>query len=110
MYVYSGNSVICASRLHLICMTAEFEMLTNDPDVEAERGPGGTLIFLDGSQYCVVGPEFVSTEESDCYAFGATREQAMANYAMKGRNAIAKERTNSVMRPGTLVRDLDSKN
>jgi len=64
-------------------MSAELEMLRDDPDLEAERGPGGTLIFLDGDQYCVVGPEFVSTEESDCYAFGATREQAIANYAMK---------------------------
>lgn len=58
-------------------------MLKNDPDLEAEDGPGGTLIFLDGNQYCVVGPDFVSTEESDCYAFGTTREQAIANYALK---------------------------
>ncbi|HEX6279648.1 MAG TPA: hypothetical protein VFZ49_06470 [Pyrinomonadaceae bacterium] len=61
-------------------MTAEFEGLLNDPDLESERGPKGTLIFLDGDQYCVVGPEFVSTEESDCYAFGATRDEAVANY------------------------------
>lgn len=64
-------------------MTAEFEILKNDPDLQAERGPSGTLIFLDGHQYCVVGPNFVSMEESDCYAFGATREEAIANYAMK---------------------------
>jgi len=64
-------------------MTAEFEMLKNDPDLETTPGPGGTLIFLDGDQYCVVGSEFVSTDESDCYAFGDTREQAIANYAMK---------------------------
>ena len=64
-------------------MTTEFEMLKNDPDLEAPRGPGGTLIFLDGDQYCVIGPEFVSMEESDCYAFGATSERAIANYAMK---------------------------
>ena len=64
-------------------MTDEFEALKNDPDLEAERGPGGTLIFADGGQYCVVGPEFVSVEESDCYAFGLTREDAIANYAMK---------------------------
>lgn len=61
-------------------MTAEFEGLLNDPDLESERGPNGTLIFLDGDQYCVVGPDFVSTEESDCYAFGATRDEAVANY------------------------------
>lgn len=64
-------------------MTPEFEMLINDPDLEATHGPGGTLIFLDGEQYCVVGPDFVSMEESDCYAFGATREQAITNYALK---------------------------
>ncbi len=64
-------------------MTTEFEMLKTDPDLQAMRGPGGTLIFLDGDEYCVVGPEFVSMEASDCYAFGATREQAIANYAMK---------------------------
>ena len=64
-------------------MTPEFEMLKNDPDLEAERGPGGTLVFLDGSQYCVVGPEFISIEESDCYAFGATRDEAIANYGLK---------------------------
>lgn len=64
-------------------MTPEFESLINDPDLETERGPGGTLVFLDGDAYCVVGPGFVSVEESDCYAFGATREQAIANYSMK---------------------------
>ena len=64
-------------------MTPEFESLINDPDLETERGPGGTLVFLDGDAYCVVGPGFVSVEESDCYAFGATKEQAIANYAMK---------------------------
>lgn len=64
-------------------MTPEFEMLMHDPDLEAIRGTGGTLIFIDGDQYCVVGPEFISTEASDCYAFGQTREQAIANYAMK---------------------------
>ena len=64
-------------------MTAEFELLKNDPDLESTRGPGGTLVFLDGDQYCVVGPEFISVEESDCYAFGATRDQAFANYTIK---------------------------
>jgi len=62
-------------------------MLLNDPDLESQRGPGGTLIFIDGGQYCVIGPEFVSMEESDCYAFGETREQAIANYALKTRKA-----------------------
>jgi hypothetical protein len=64
-------------------MMREFEMLKNDPDLEATRGPGGTLVFLDGEQYCVVGPEFICIEESDCYAFGATRDEAIGNYALK---------------------------
>ena len=67
----------------MLRMTQEFEMLMHDPDLEATRGPGGTLVFLDGGQYCVIGPDFVSIEESDCYAFGSTREQAIANYALK---------------------------
>lgn len=64
-------------------MTPEFELLINDPDLESESGPGGTLIFIDGHQYCCVGPAFVSTEESDCYAFGSTREEAILNYCTK---------------------------
>ena len=72
---------------HVMCMTssmtAEFELLKNDPDLEATSGPGGTLIFIDGDQYCVIGRNFVNVEESDGYAFGSTREQAIANYAMK---------------------------
>lgn len=64
-------------------MTEEFEMLLNDPDLESQRGPGGTLIFIDGGQYCVIGPQFISMEESDCFAFGETREEAIANYALK---------------------------
>jgi len=64
-------------------MTPEFERLKNDPDLEATPGPGGTLVFLDGDQYCVVGADFVSMEESDCYAFGSSMDQAIANYAMK---------------------------
>ena len=66
-------------------MTPEFEQLKNDPDLESQAGPGGTLIFMDGDGYCVVGPEFVSVEESDCYAYGETREQAIANYAARTR-------------------------
>lgn len=64
-------------------MTEEFEWMLNDPDLDATRGPGGTLVFIDGDQYCAVGQEFVSMEESDCYAFGATKQEALDNYAMK---------------------------
>jgi hypothetical protein len=63
--------------------TEEFELLRNDPDLQSEPGPFGTLIFRDGDAYCVVGPDFVDMDESDCYAFGDTREQAIANYAAR---------------------------
>lgn len=66
-------------------MTQEFEQMMHDPDLQSTRGPGGTLVFQDGEGYCVVGPEFVSVEESDCYAYGETREKAIANYAAKVR-------------------------
>ena len=64
-------------------MTDEFEMLLNDPDLESTRGPGGTLIFIDGGQYCIIGPRFVSFEDGKWYAFGETKEQAITNYAIK---------------------------
>ena len=64
-------------------VTPEFELLLNDPDVESYPGPGGTIIFLDGDQYCCVGPEFVSIEEGVGYAFGSSREEAIANYAAR---------------------------
>jgi hypothetical protein len=64
-------------------MTPEFEALKNDPDLQTEPGPGGTLIFSDGDQFCCIGRDFVSIEESDCYAFGATREEATANFGLK---------------------------
>ena len=66
-------------------MTNEFRALMSDPDLEKSVGPGGTLVFQDGDQFCVVGPDFVSMEESDCYAFGTTKEEAIANYALKMR-------------------------
>lgn len=67
-------------------MTSEFEMLRSDPDVESIDGPDNTLIFLDGEQYCVIGQDFVSMEESDCYAFGSTKDEAIANYRSKVRS------------------------
>ena len=57
-------------------------MMKNDPDLDAKPGPGGTLVFNDGEQYCIVGPEFVGMEEGQGYAFGETIEQAIANYAI----------------------------
>lgn len=38
-------------------------------------------IMKDGDQYCVVGEGFVDLQESDNYAFGFTREEALQNYA-----------------------------
>ncbi|MGD9561519.1 MAG: hypothetical protein AB7F88_04890 [Pyrinomonadaceae bacterium] len=73
-------------------MTPAYEQLMHDPDLQAERGPRGTLIFADGDGYCVVGPEFVSVEESDCYAYGETREQAIANYSVRMMAENDKER------------------
>lgn len=64
-------------------MTKEFEALRNDPDLQSKPGPGGTLIFLDGDQYCCVGPDFVCMEETECYGFGATREEAITNFVLK---------------------------
>ena len=64
-------------------VTDEFKMLMNDPDLEKSISPRGTLVFRDGGQFCVIGPDFVSMEESDCYAFGATKEEAILNYASK---------------------------
>ena len=63
--------------------TEEFLHLKNDPDLESEPGPGGTLIFHDGEAFCVVGHDFTSTEESTDYAFGPTREEALANYTRR---------------------------
>jgi hypothetical protein len=77
------NRLTKRSVLLAINMTEEFKQLLNDPDLEKSDGPRGTLVFQDGDQFCVIGPNFVSMEKSDCYAFGATREEAIANYARK---------------------------
>ena len=66
-------------------MTPEFERLRADPDVEAEEGPGGTLVFEDGEGFCVVGPRFTGVEDGQDMAYGRTRAEAIANYAMKRR-------------------------
>lgn len=79
----SEAGTVNGSALESLPMTPEFEMMAADPDLQSEKGPGGTLIFLDGDQYCVIGRDFVSMEESDCYAFGSSRADAIANYAAK---------------------------
>ena len=37
-------------------------------------------VFKDGAAWCVVGEEFTNLQESDCYAFGDTKELALDNY------------------------------
>lgn len=61
-------------------MSEQFESLRNDPDLQAEPGPHGTLIFVDGDQYCVVGPDFIDMQESSCVSFGSTKQEAILNY------------------------------
>ena len=43
----------------------------------------GRLFFSTAANTHVIGPDFVSIEENDCYAFGSTREAGIANYALK---------------------------
>ena len=57
-------------------MMPEFEKLKKSTGSQATHGPGGTLIFLDGDQYCVVAG-IVSTEISDCYAFGEPKKRRL---------------------------------
>ncbi len=63
--------------------TEEFLQLKSDPDLQSESGPGGTLIFLDGEDFCVIGPDFTTMDESTDYAHGPTRAQALSNYAAR---------------------------
>lgn len=37
-------------------------------------------VMKDGSQWCVIGEGFENLQESDNYAFGATKEEALQNY------------------------------
>jgi hypothetical protein len=37
-------------------------------------------VFMDGNAWCCIGLGFVSLQASDNYAFGESREQAIANY------------------------------
>lgn len=43
-------------------------------------------VFKDGTSFCVVGQGFENLQESDNYAFGDTKEEALDNYfqTMKG--------------------------
>lgn len=61
-------------------MTHEYEILLNDPDLQAERGPHGTLIFQYGEQFCVAGQELTDHHDPDSYTVGDTREEALIKY------------------------------
>ena len=37
-------------------------------------------IYQDGNAWCCVGLDFKDLQESDCYAFGDTREESIKNY------------------------------
>lgn len=37
--------------------------------------------FLDGDTWCCVGEDFINLQESSCYAFGDTRDDAIKRYA-----------------------------
>lgn len=37
-------------------------------------------VLKDGNAWCCIGLEFENLQESDCYAFGDTRDEAIANY------------------------------
>ncbi|PCI54177.1 MAG: hypothetical protein COB36_10835 [Alphaproteobacteria bacterium] len=37
-------------------------------------------VMKDGDAWCCVGEEFINLQESDCYAFGDTKKEAIENY------------------------------
>jgi hypothetical protein len=37
-------------------------------------------VFKDGDEWCCIGADFENLQESDCYAFGKTREESINNY------------------------------
>lgn len=39
-------------------------------------------VFMDGNEWCCIGTGFESLQESNNYAFGETREEAINNYGM----------------------------
>jgi hypothetical protein len=53
------------------------------PTLKRRRGLVERLYFSTVISTALSGPDFVSMEESDCYAFGSSMDQAIANYAMK---------------------------
>lgn len=37
-------------------------------------------VMKDGNAWCCIGEDFINLQESECYAFGDTREEAIKNY------------------------------
>jgi len=37
-------------------------------------------VMADGNAFCCIGEDFVNLQESDCYAFGDTKKEAIENY------------------------------
>jgi hypothetical protein len=60
--------------------TTEFNKYKNDPELNAELLPDGSLVFEDGGGYMVIGPNFVSVADSEDFAYGDDREDAIENY------------------------------
>ena len=58
----------------------QFKQFRDDPALKAELLPDGSLAFEDGAGYMVIGPNFISVADSDDFAFGDTREEAISNY------------------------------
>jgi hypothetical protein len=65
-----------------ICGFAAAAFVDDSDNADYRSLASGYWLLATG--YCyLVGPEFVNLQESDCYAFGDTREQAIANYAAR---------------------------
>ena len=58
----------------------QFKQFRDDPELKAELLPDGSLAFEDGAGYMVIGPDFISVADSEDFAFGDTREEAISNY------------------------------
>lgn len=61
--------------------TKEFEDIKNDESLNAEQLADGTLVFKDGNAFLLIGPSFTNLAESEDFAVGDTKEQAIDNYA-----------------------------
>jgi len=51
-------------------------------EIVTDNGRVEFKCFLDGDSFCCIAPEFINLQESDCYAFGDTRQQAIDKFLM----------------------------